>query len=530
VVGACRDVTARRQAKEGLQASERRFRALVENAFDAITLYAADGALLYASPSAARLLGRPPRGLNQAGEANIHTEDVDTVRRLFAHLLAQPAEVVLNHHLRLRHADGSWRWIEASACNLLDDPAVGAVVANWRDITERRQAEEQRMALDRKLQEAQRLESLGVLAGGMAHDFNNLLTTILGFASLAGMDLPADSPLDGPLQQIEQAARQAAELCQQMLAYAGKGRFVVGPVDLNALVRDSAALIHRAVSRQAVLTFQLAADLPAVLADTGQMRQVVLNLLSNASEALGEGPGVIAVRTGALRAGRELLAPLHLGAELPEGEYVELEVCDTGCGMGAGVQARIFEPFFSTKFTGRGLGLAAVLGIVRSHRGAIGVDSKPGEGSTFRVLLPAAPAPEDRTPEQAGPARGKGLVLVAEDEEGVRTLARHMLELLGHEVVLAADGDEALARLHERAGKVRLVLLDLTMPRRDGEQTLREVRRHWPDLPVLLMSGYSEAELGGRVAGAASGFLQKPFTLQDLAGRVDALLAGAHKR
>jgi PAS domain S-box-containing protein len=526
VIGACIDVTGRRQAEVALQASERRFRALVENAFDAITLYAADGSLLYASPSAFRLLGRPPGGLAPDSGSDIHPDDAAAVRQLFAHLLSHPAEV-FNHQIRLRHGDGSWHWIEASACNLLDDPAVGAVVANWRDVTQRKRVEAESAALDRKVQEAQKLDSLGVLAGGIAHDFNNLLTTILGFASLVRMDLPAGSGQEGHLQQIEQAARQAADLCRQMLAYAGKGRFVVGPVDLNAVVRDSAGLIHSAVSRQAVLTFQLAADLPAVMADTGQMRQVVLSLLTNASEALGERQGVIAIRTRALRADGVLLERLHLGNDLPEGDYVELEVSDTGCGMDEATKARIFEPFFSTKFTGRGLGLAAVRGIVRSHRGAIDVDSTPGQGSTIRVLLPGAAAeaglPGRERPMEA--KREKGLVLVAEDEEGVRTLTGYMLELLGYAVVLAADGNEALARLEERTPAVRLVLLDLTMPHRNGEQTLLELRRRWPDLPVLLMSGYSEAELGPRLAGAADGFLQKPFTLQDLTRHLNAILA-----
>jgi CheY-like chemotaxis protein len=317
-------------------------------------------------------------------------------------------------------------------------------------------------------------------------------------------------------------------LCQQLLAYAGKGRFVVGPVDLNALVRDCAALIHRAVSRLAVLSFQLAPDLPPVMADAAQMRQIVLNLLTNASEALGERPGLLAVRTRVAHARRELLGGLHLGGELAEGEYVELEVSDTGCGMDERVQGRIFEPFFSTKFTGRGLGMAAVLGIVRSHRGAISVQSKQGAGSTFRVLLPRAELPPGEG--GAAPARDRGVVLVAEDEESVRTLIRHMLGLLGYEVVMAADGDEALAVLRMRAGEVRLVLLDLTMPRRDGGQTLRELRQRWPDLPVLLMSSYSEAELGPDVTGAAGGVLQKPFSLRDLAQRLDALLAGPPKR
>ncbi|MEQ2006185.1 MAG: PAS domain S-box protein, partial [Limisphaerales bacterium] len=256
---------------------------------------------------------------------------------------------------------------------------------------QRADAEQERQRMELKLQETQKLESLGVLAGGIAHDFNNLLTSILGNASLARMDLPPRSPVEHSLEQIEKASLRAADLCRQMLAYAGKGRFVVQPFDLTQLVQDTAHLLQVSVSKKAVLKFDLDAGLPPVLADASQLRQIVMNLVINASEAIGDRSGVIALSTGLVRADRRYLADTHLAGNLPEGDYVFLEVSDTGCGMTPELRARIFEPFFTTKFAGRGLGLAAVLGIVRGHRGALRVYSEPGKGSSFKLLLPIAP-------------------------------------------------------------------------------------------------------------------------------------------
>jgi nitrogen-specific signal transduction histidine kinase/CheY-like chemotaxis protein len=390
-------------------------------------------------------------------------------------------------------------------------------------VTRLRQVEQ--TALERNLLETQKLESLGVLAGGIAHDFNNLLTGVLGNAGLARLACPTNSPIRYHLDQIETTALRAAELCKQMLAYAGKGRFVVRQVDLNEVVRENAELLRTSVSRKAQLTFDLAPELPAVLADTAQMRQVVLNLVTNASEALGEQGGQVRVATGTARLVRDTLRTEKLAADLPEGEYTTLEVSDNGPGMPPEVRARVFEPFFTTKFAGRGLGLAAVLGIVRGHRGAIRVESEPGLGSTFRIFLPRSPAPAagpaagtEAPPAASRPAwRGEGTVLLVDDEEAPRSAAAWMLKSFGFQVVQACDGLEALEQFHRRAEAFRLVLLDVTMPRLGGQETLRELRRLRPDLPVVLMSGYSEADVREHFAGERpAGFLPKPFRMDDL--------------
>ncbi|MHC4717315.1 MAG: PAS domain-containing hybrid sensor histidine kinase/response regulator, partial [Planctomycetota bacterium] len=394
------------------------------------------------------------------------------------------------------------------------------------DITGRRRAEEERRKLESQVQYAQKLESLGVLAGGIAHDFNNLLVAILGNADLALRDSPPESPVRPGLEAIKRAAIRASDLTNQMLAYSGRGRLVVEHLDLNRLVEEMAHLLKVSIAKNVTLTFDLAEGLPPVEADAAQLRQVVMNLITNASEAIGAEQGTVKVSTGVMEADRAYLDQAHLAREIPEGQYVYVDVADTGCGMDEETMAKLFDPFFTTKFTGRGLGLAAALGIVRGHRGAIWVESQVGVGSTLRVLLPgvevAPGAPTKPEPEEAPETwRGEGTVLVIDDEEGVRTVARSMLERLGYEVVTAADGAEGLAEYRKRPDQVALVLLDMTMPRLGGEETLREIRRIRPDAKVILTSGYPEEDAAKRFAGMGlAGFIQKPFGLSDVVAKL----------
>lgn len=406
---------------------------------------------------------------------------------------------------------------------------TGIAIARERADHAHRAAEQQRAQMERKLLETQKLESLGVLAGGVAHDFNNLLTGILGNAGLMRLELPEHSPVQEMLADIEHSALRAADLCKQMLAYAGKGRFVVQRLDLSALVEDTARLLQLSVSKKAVLSFDLTADLPRIQADATQLRQIVMNLVINASEAIGEQSGRIVVTTGLMTADRAYLTETYLSPDLPEGDYVFLEVSDNGMGMSAATRARIFDPFFTTKFTGRGLGLAAVLGIVRGHRGALKVYTEPGRGTSFKLLLPCVDGPAENADAAAGRQprwTGEGTILVVDDEETVRTVASRMLKAHGYQVVLAADGREALARFRERAGEFRLVLLDLTMPHMNGEETFREMRHLQPDARVLLMSGFNEQEAVNRFTGKGlAGFLQKPFTPESLLSKLQEVLA-----
>ena len=314
-----------------------------------------------------------------------------------------------------------------------------------------------------------------------------------------------------------------------MLAYSGKGRFVIQAVSLNDLVSEMEQLLSASTSKKAVLTRSFAADLPSVMADATQLRQVVMNLITNASEAIGDREGTIALRTGAIMCDSDYFSDAigDLEQHAP-GRYVFLEVADTGVGMEAETLARIFDPFFSTKFAGRGLGLAAVLGIVRGHKGALKVSSQPGQGTTFRILLPAENAVLERRAIVNGSPRdfrGHGLVLVADDEAGVRSLARHILERAGFSVITAANGREALDLYRAHGREIRMVLLDMTMPQLDGEACLLALRELDPSAQIILCSGYAEQDVLARFVGKGlAGFLQKPYRAADLLGKIQDLL------
>jgi PAS domain S-box-containing protein len=459
----------------------------------------------------------------------VHPEDRNTVRQAIQRSLDVIGEPIANYNLRIIRPDGTMRWIVARGAVLRD--AQGQAIRRLgtvMDITAQRDAEEEKARIEHKLQETQKLESLGVLAGGIAHDFNNLLTGILGNASLARLDLPPNSPAQPSLEQIELVAQRAADLCKQMLAYSGKGRFIVQRIDLSALVRDTADLLRLSISKSAVLKFSLAEELPAINADATQMRQILMNLIINASEAIGSQSGVISIATGTMQADRAYLTEAYLSPNIPEGEYVFLEVSDNGSGMDAETRERIFDPFFTTKFTGRGLGLAAVLGIIRGHQGALKVYSEPGRGTTFKLLLPRADGPAeylDAAPAASPTWRGAGSMLVVDDEETVRTVSARMLSVMGFHVLLASNGHEALEIFLPHRDEIVGVLLDLTMPQLDGTATFTELRRIKPEIRVLLMSGFNEQDAVNRFAGKGlAGFIQKPFKPETLQAKLRSIL------
>jgi signal transduction histidine kinase/CheY-like chemotaxis protein/ABC-type amino acid transport substrate-binding protein len=398
----------------------------------------------------------------------------------------------------------------------------------------RRVAEEDRRQLEAQVQHAQKLESLGVLAGGIAHDFNNLLVGVLGHAELARMELDPDSPLAERLGHIETAALRASELTNQMLAYSGKGRFLVESVDLTRLVREMAQLLDVSISKKAQLRYEFSPHTPAIDADQAQIRQVVMNLLTNASEAIGDQEGQITIRIGTTRAAANDLTGSAGGVAPPPGDYVFLEVVDTGCGMDDDTAARIFDPFFTTKFTGRGLGLAATLGIVRSHGGGVRIRSTPGAGSIFTVLFPygrlgVADAPAARPP--APEADGNGIVLVVDDEPDVRRVAQTALSRAGLSVLTASNGREALAVIEARGDDIKAIVLDMTMPIMGGDEVLARLRTTRPDVGVLLSSGYTEPEVT-RTIGAHYDctFIQKPYRSTTLVEEVRRLLARGGER
>ena len=405
-----------------------------------------------------------------------------------------------------------------------DGKVVGILGIFW-DITDRKRAEEERKAFEAQVQHAQKLESLGVLAGGIAHDFNNLLLAILGNADLALMDMAPEAPARQNVDEIKRASQRAAELSRQMLAYSGKGRFVVKALDLSAMVEEMAHMLKVSISKKAILKYNFNKNLPPIEADATQIRQVIMNLITNASEAIGDRSGVISISTGAMETDRAYLQETYLDEGLPEGLYVTLEVADTGCGMSESIQARLFDPFFTTKFTGRGLGMAAVLGIIRGHRGAIRIRSEFGEGTTITVLFPAIRS-EESDPADEGQDDKRRIeeawkcsetVLLVDDEETVRAIGTKMLQRLGLTVLTACDGREGLEVFGEHKDEIACVILDMIMPHMDGEEAFGELRRICSDVPVIMSSGYDEQRVTKRFAGKdLAGFIQKPYEFKEL--------------
>jgi signal transduction histidine kinase/CheY-like chemotaxis protein len=389
-----------------------------------------------------------------------------------------------------------------------------------KQIAERERLENERIAMEARVLEVQKLESLGVLAGGIAHDFNNLLVGVLGNAGLALLELPPESPARQRIVQIETAARRAADLAHEMLAYSGKGKFIVTALDLSELVREMTHLLSVSIGKSVAVRYALSPEPEIVEGDATQLRQVVMNLVVNASDAIGENNGVITVATGHVHADRGYLSTTFIDEGLTDGNYAFLEVSDTGSGMDPATQARIFDPFFTTKVTGRGLGLAAVLGIVRGHAGALKVYSEPGRGTTFKLLLPRTDGAVSATAPRPAIVgwRATGRVLVVDDEELVRNVAAAMMSRLGFEVDAVVDGQSAIDAVAADPARYTAVLLDLTMPGLSGADTFSRLRSIVPELPVVLMSGYSEEAAGARFAGkGVAGFLEKPFSPDEVA-------------
>jgi two-component system cell cycle sensor histidine kinase/response regulator CckA len=522
------DLSEIRRAEAALRESEQRYRALFDSLNDAVFVTEGGpedhpGRYLQVNDVACRQLGYTREELLRLTPRDITTPQSYADAAEGRRLLKRDGSVLLESvHVT---KDGRLVPVENNI-HLLQFMGKAAALSVSRDITDRRRAEEERLEMERRLLHVQKLESLGVLAGGIAHDFNNILVAVLGYADLALAELPSSSPARGSISEIETAAHRAAELCRQMLAYSGRGRFVIEPLRLSDVVSGMVHLLKASVSKHASLDLDLASQLPTMEGDATQIRQVVMNLITNASEAIGDAGGVVSVSTGVMSCSETYLVQTSLGEGLPPGPYVYLEVSDTGCGMDAETIRRIFEPFFSTKFTGRGLGMAAVLGIVRGHKGTIEIHSAVGHGTKFRVLFPvsergATDTAEDDDPELMDAWKGHGSVLLVDDEKSVRRVARHMLERAGFDVMEASAGVEALAIFKAYRDRIVLVLLDLTMPGMGGEATFRALRAAGAKVPVLMSSGFTQQEIAMRLGGhGLSGFVQKPYTRAALLAKV----------
>ena len=493
-----REESLQRAREESISAQ---LRAVVESSGDAIVSKDLNGIIQSWNLGAEQIFGYPAREvvgkhislLFPTGRGH---EESDIMERIRHGGLVKHFETVR------RRKDGKEIHVSLTISPVLDaaQKVIGASHIA-RDITERKDLEDQ-------LRQSQKLESLGVLAGGLAHDFNNLLTGIMGNASLVIEGLGEANPARTHMGEILHASERAALLVRQMLAYAGKGRFVIGLVNLAAEVAEVAPLIRTSLSRRVDLDLRLDQDVPAVEADRSQIQQLIMNLTTNAAEAIGDRPGAISIQAYRRDSDAE--------------QQVVLEVKDTGCGMDAETQARAFDPFFTTKFMGRGLGLSAVMGIIRAHRGSISVESAPGKGSTFTVVLPAIAQPDQAVSAESRPElHGDGNILVVDGEELVRGMARLTLERCGYTIELAVDGKSAVEAFAARPQHFAAVLLDLTMPVMSGEEALERIREIRPDVPVLLSSSFSEVEAVRRFQDRGlSGFLQKPYTATALARKV----------
>lgn len=499
-----------------LQESELLYRTLFEQSPDGIVLWSAqDLKPLQFNPAAYTMLGYTGEEFSSMSVKDLQFTADEKHMSGIMDILLKEGSASYETVYRTKSGSKCQVLISLKMLTLGDHQAILSI---RRDMAKVKQAEEERSKLEQQLLHAQKLESLGVLAGGIAHDFNNILMTIIGNADLALMRINKQSPAVDNLNQIEQAAARAADLAKQMLAYSGKGRFVVEVIDLNVLLEEMLHMLQVSISKKAVLRFNLQQPLPLVEADATQMRQIVMNLVINASEAIGDRSGTIAVATGCMDCDQSYLKSVWLDENLSGGLYVYLEVSDTGCGMDKDTLNKIFDPFFTTKFTGRGLGMAAVLGIVRGHNGAIKVYSEPDKGTTFKILLPASAKQAEilKDENSSDSWHGNGKVLLVDDEESVRSIGSDMLKTLGFTVVTACDGREAL-EVFKATPDISMIILDLTMPRMDGEQCFRELRRINPDVRVVISSGYNEQEVSQKFVGKGlAGFVQKPYRLSVL--------------
>lgn len=512
LVGMSRDVTVRRNAEEALRASEQRYRRLVQSLPDT-TAILIDHELRWIVGDGAHLAL-----LGLTSEHAVGTPIAAALHPPIAMPVIQMARAALYGRIASEQLIIGERVFHAQATPLtLDDAGAPGVLLVLQDITGQIRSEQARLQIERTLQAAQRQESLGLLAGGIAHDFNNLLTGILGHAELALLDTDHDDPRAAALNQIIAGAQYAAKLASQLLAYAGRGRYLVQPLNLNALVASMTEIIRVSLPKTTTVDYALHPELPLIAADAAQIQQVVLNLLTNAADALPGGGGSVRLQTDVVDLSAGDLHTLQPSGSLTAGQYVLLEVADSGCGMDEHTLAHLFDPFFTTKQTGRGLGLAAVRGIVQGHRGLLSVQSRLGQGTVFRIWLPATAAVAEATPQSALPILHGGTAIVIDDEPDVRAVMGAMLQRLGYSVLEAADGETGVRQVFDQGAKLAVACIDLTMPGVGGDAVARLIRSRHPHLPLILMSGYHAEEITREHSDLQHlTFLHKPFTLETL--------------
>ena len=488
----------------------------------------------YLSPSCLSLTGYTVKELEDMRPRELlqqlHPEDREKIYRLIDRLRknTKEREWLGLVDYRFGHRDGQYRSFSDHLHVMYDEDGRAVYLSgSARDVTQTARLEESMRILEKKFYDSQKMAGLGLLASGIAHDFNNLMTVVLGNAELALLECGGS---DGSvLDEIKKTSLRAAELANQMLVYTGKTGLVVGNIDLSSVVKEMGSLLEVSISKKATIQYCLAKNVPRIRGDVSQIRQVAMNLITNASEAIGDRPGVIAIsiREIELRAG-ELEKTVPPGG-LPAGRYVRLEVSDTGDGMTEETMQKIFDPMFTTKITGRGLGLASLLNVVQRHHGAVEVKSQLGHGSVFLVYFPAEEASEEAgiedTQETVSGWRGYGTALVADDEKAIRNIAAALLQRFGFRVITAADGLEAADLYAGNADEITLLLMDLNMPRLNGLEATERIRHINPKVPVLFMSGYSRAQVMERFGQQPhTDFVRKPFQSSELLAGIRSVM------
>lgn len=527
-------VIERKKAEEALIESEERYRIITETASDAIIMLDTNDAINFWNPAAAMMFGYTAsdiagKTINSLLDFPSYEEAVDG-KKVMSLLDAHEKKILESEMVGIR-SDGSRFPVEISLTRLSIGRQWGGI-ARVRDITRRKEAEREKIRLETRFLQAQKMEAVGQLAGGVAHDFNNLLTGIIGFAEIALEEIEKGSPLHDDISEVVSLSHKASDLTRQLLAFSRRQSLIPEELNLNSLISHLLKMLKRLIGENIELSFAGDPDLARIYADPGQIEQILANLTINARDAMPQGgqlkittANVVITGDGGKADGRQ--------AEIPPGEYVRFSIQDTGTGMTADILPQIFEPFFSTKEIGKGsgLGLSTVYGIVKQHHGAILVDSSPGRGSVFSVYLPKADD-VDRddiaaVPEWVSAALGTGRILVVEDEESVRRVTTRILNRLGYEVLIADGPEEAEKIFQEINGEIDLMLTDVVMPGKNGRELYESLSALKPDLQVLFMSGYMDDSLAQKgLLGKDAFFIKKPFTSQAISEKINSILAG----
>jgi len=524
------DISEQKQAEETLRESESNYRTLADSGQLLIWSSDTDKLCYYFNKVWLEFTGQTLEHESGNGWAEgVHPEDFQ--RCLDVYIGAFDRREAFSMDYRLRRHDGEYRWIQDDGCPRYDSNGTFAgYIGYCLDITERKRAEELKEVFQQQFQQTQKLESLGILAGGIAHDFNNILTVIICNCSLL---LQRPHMVEQLVPEIDTAAQRAADLCRQMLIYAGKAQPIPTKFNVKTLVEEMVKMLKATINQNVTITLDLSADIPSIKADASQIRQVIMNLIINASEAIGTEQGNITASLAIAVIEAEQNEKDYLGKVITPGSYICLNVTDSGCGMDEGTKRRIFEPFYTTKFTGRGLGMSAVLGIIMAHNGALQLTSQQGVGTTFKVYLPVQSTEPvgDLLPHvSVMPWQGSGTVLLVEDEPQLIMVAKALIQALGFSVIEAANGQIALELYQKHAEYITLVLTDIGMPVMDGYTLIHELKKLNPELPIIVSSGFGDAEVTSRIHETIAGCVSKPYSFDQLREVLKGVVEGCQKQ